>query len=85
MNQQIYRIHFYKNGKLTNALIDPKNSVDFKNKITSFLKAPEDEVEAQWDGIKERMLTITHGQELGITKDDQDAVSALINEMKDLI
>lgn len=49
------------------------------------IEAPEDEVEAQWDGIKERMLTITHGQELGITKDDQDAVSALINEMKDLI
>jgi SNF2 family DNA or RNA helicase len=49
------------------------------------IEAPEQEVEAQWDAIKQRLLTITHGQELGITKDDQDAVGALLNEMQDLM
>ena len=38
MNLTIYRIYFYKNGKLTNALIDPKNLEDFEKKLNAFLK-----------------------------------------------
>jgi superfamily II DNA or RNA helicase len=43
----------------------------------------EDEVLSHWAGLREKFLTITHNKDLGITKDDQDAVAALIQEMED--
>jgi hypothetical protein len=39
--------------------------------------------EEMWPQLRDRFLTITHGKKLGITKTEQDAVSALIEEMND--
>jgi len=47
------------------------------------IEESETEVESKWDKLKERFSTITRTEELGITKDDQDAVAALIEEMND--
>ncbi|MBL18532.1 MAG: hypothetical protein CMC82_01710 [Flavobacteriaceae bacterium] len=72
--------------KLTDAMEVLAEHVTGWNSLSTGPEKSEREVLNQWDGIRERLATITRGrEELGITKDDQDAVSALINEMKDLI
>jgi len=43
----------------------------------------EQEVEAGWSNLKDRLLTITRGEELGINDDDKDAVNELLEEMED--
>ena len=43
----------------------------------------EDEVQSHWAGLRDKFLTITRNEDLGITKSDQDAVAALLEEMED--
>jgi hypothetical protein len=54
------------------------------DKLEKGIESHEAEVLAQWAPLKERFLTITRTEELGITKHDQDAVSELLSEMEDL-
>ena len=52
-----------------------------RNAIRNGFEQQERAVEREWVDLRDRLLTITRTEELGITKDDQDAVSALITEM----
>jgi len=52
-----------------------------RNAIRNGFEQQERAVEREWADLRDRLLTITRTEELGITKDDQDAVSALITEM----
>jgi len=45
----------------------------------------ESDLLAKWSKLLDKLKTITTGKELGITKDDQDAVSALLEEMEDYV
>ena len=47
------------------------------------IEEPEDEVLDKWPKLRERLKTITRTEELGIRKEDQDAVAALLDEMGD--
>ena len=38
-----------------------------------------------WEKIRDKLLTITAGEEAGITKEDKDAVKELLDEMEDLV
>ena len=46
---------------------------------------PEQEIENQWEALKDKLMTITQGEEAGITQDDKNAVKELLDEMEDLL
>ena len=49
------------------------------------IEETEQEVGSKWNKLADRLNTITNGNELGITKDDHDAVAALLAEMNDYV